>query len=182
MSALEFEINNLINSSSITPEVRNIFLTRIREGSLTRDENTLSHLCVYFLPYNPSSKKVFLVHHKKAKLWLSPGGHIDKGESPLETLQREVKEELGFDYQASTQTQPFLFTTVSINNPVVPCKTHFDIWYGIRTDGSNFEIDPREFNETRWLTIVEARELVIDSSNLQALDIVENNLFSETIK
>jgi len=182
MSALEIEIENLINSSSIKPEVRDIFLARIKDGSLTRDENTSSHLCVYFLPYDPSSKKVFLVHHKKAKLWLSPGGHIDKGESSLEALQREVKEELGFDYQISIQTQPFLFTMVSINNPVVPCKTHFDVWYGIRTDGSNFEIDPREFNETRWLTITEARELVIDYSNLQALDIVENNLFSETTK
>lgn len=182
MPTLELEIKNLINSSSIEPEIRDIFLIRIKDGSLTRDENTSSHLCVYFLPYDPSSKKVFLVHHKKAKLWLSPGGHIDKGESSLETLRREVKEELGFDYQISIQTQPFLLTTVSINNPVVPCKTHFDIWYGIRTDGSNFQIDPREFNETRWLTIAEARKLVIDPPNLQALDIVENNLFSETTK
>ncbi len=177
MPRLSQEINQISSSAFATPEVRNNFLIRVKRGDLTRDENPTSHFSVYFLPYNPEVKKVFIVHHKKAGLWITPGGHINQGESLLQTLSREVKEELGFTYSIPQNFQPFLLTTTLINNSIHLCRTHFDIWYAIQTDGREFKIDSREFYETRWLNIPEARGLVTDPPNLQALDIVENNLF-----
>ncbi len=56
------------------------FQKRISDGSFTRDENPISHFCTFFLPYCQKTKKVFLIHHRKSDLWISPGGHIDKGE------------------------------------------------------------------------------------------------------
>lgn len=47
-------------------EILNLFQKRLNQGKLTRDENPETHFCVYFLPYNPQNKKVFLVHHKKS--------------------------------------------------------------------------------------------------------------------
>jgi len=47
-----------------------------------------------FLIYND---KVLLIHHKKLDLWLPPGGHIDKDETPDDALKREFKEELNID-------------------------------------------------------------------------------------
>src|SRR5882724_2297024 len=38
---------------------------------------------------------ILLVDHKSAQLWLSPGGHVEPGEHPRETVVRELKEELG---------------------------------------------------------------------------------------
>ena len=149
-------------------ETYNRFKQRVEEGKSTRDENPETHFCVYFLPYDFQSKKVFVVHHKKSGLWLSPGGHIDKDETLLEALNREISEELGIWNVFESEPQPFLFTITPIENSVQPCKSHYDIWYWVPTDGSNFNIDLQEFYDTKWLTIEAAREIVTDSSTLTA--------------
>jgi 8-oxo-dGTP pyrophosphatase MutT (NUDIX family) len=154
-------------------EINRQFVERLSQGDFTRDENPTSHFCVYFLPYNPKAKTVFITHHKKSGLWISPGGHIDQGENLLEALVREVREELGFVYAPPTDFKPFLRTITLIDNPKVPCKIHFDTWCGIETDGSNFNVDPSEFFDTRWLTILEARRLVVDRPNREAFDKIE---------
>lgn len=172
------QIREIIDRSICSPpEVYEKFLARFDDGKLTRDEEKASHFCVYFLPYNPESKKIFMVHHKKSGLWLSPGGHIDKGETPLKTLAREMNEELGVTYKAPANFKPFLLTITPIENAIQPCRAHYDLWYGVQKDGSDFQIDPREFNETRWLTVAEARELVTDPPNLKALEKIEQNFF-----
>ncbi len=151
----------------------NDFLVRLSEGNLTRDENPITHFSLYFLPYNPHTNKVFIVHHKKSGLWLSPGGHIDKGETLFQTLERELLEELGFSYKTPRELKPFFLSIVPINNVKHSCRVHYDIWYKIETDGCSFHVDPREFYDAKWLTIPEARPLITDSSNLEALAKVE---------
>ena len=41
--------------------------------------------------------KVLLHLHKKAGIWLPPGGHIELDEDPTDAARREVKEEAGID-------------------------------------------------------------------------------------
>lgn len=171
--------NNLLGVLDVglcdNQEVYNDYLERLEKGDLTRDEEAETHFCVYFLPYNSATKEVFIVHHKKSGKWLSPGGHIDKGEVLFEALNREIDEELGMKNFFNEAPKPFLFTVTHIEkNPVRPCKTHYDTWYLVPTDGSNFKIDPTEFFDTKWLTIDEARKLVIDGPNLSALRRVES--------
>jgi 8-oxo-dGTP pyrophosphatase MutT (NUDIX family) len=149
------------------------WLARLPYDALTRDENPNRHFCIYFLPYNPITKQVFIVHHKKSDLWISPGGHIEEGEMLLETLNREMGEELGVKNGVQEGVKAFLLTISPIENPIQPCKEHFDIWYRIPTDGSDFNVDPAEFHETKWLSIPEARELVNDPANVAALDAME---------
>lgn len=84
------QIEEIAASSLEQGSVAHKFLLRAAEGKLTRDENPTTHFSVYFLPYNPKTKEIFIVAHKKSGLWLSPGGHIDKGELLLETLEREM--------------------------------------------------------------------------------------------
>ena len=152
---------------------RTNFLKRLEEGAFIRDENPQSHFCAYFLPYNSENKKVFIVHHKKSGLWLSPGGHIDKDEGLLEILNREIDEELGVKTFFKELPSPFLLTITPIENKVQPCKTHLDIWYLVNTDGANFNVDPKEFHETKWLTIDEAEKIVTDPPNRKALEFVK---------
>lgn len=49
-----------------------------------------------FLIHN---NKVLLIHHKKLDLWLPPGGHIEKNETPDEAVEREFREELGLEVE-----------------------------------------------------------------------------------
>lgn len=154
------------------------FLQRIEEGNLIRDENEKSHFCLYFLPYNPDTKEIFITYHKKSGLWISPGGHIEKGETVLDTLRREIKEELGLDFNVGKIDAPFMISITEIDNPPQLCRAHYDIWYLILTDGGDFNIDSREFHESRWVTLKQARKLVTDPNNIKALDLLEQQLFS----
>ena len=151
--------------------VRAQYFFRLLYPSRTRTENSRSHFCVYFLPYNPETKKVFLVLHKKAGIWLFPGGHMDKGETPTQTLKREVWEELGLILENWRNFLPFFLSITKIPKRLnTKCRKHFDIWYRIPTDGKNFNVDMNEFLKVGWFSIAEAREIATDSEILAGLD------------
>ena len=172
---LHSQILNILKTSACkNEEVRELYLKRLKKDALTRDENPESHFCAYFLPYNPKNKKVFIVHHKKSGLWFAPGGHIDKGETLWQTLNREIHEELGVENFFKELPPSFLFTITNIENSTRPCKTHFDIWFIMETNGDDFNIDPREFHDTKWLTIEEADKIIIDPANKKALNIINH--------
>lgn len=44
--------------------------------------------------------KVLLIKHKKLGFWLNPGGHIEEGELPNKTAEREFWEETGIKVRA----------------------------------------------------------------------------------
>jgi len=175
VSTLADQIRNIIDIfTSREPSVSARFLQRLNEGCLTRDEGNMSHFCVYFLPYDPASRKVFMIHHKKSGKWLSPGGHIDRGELLLEALNREIQEELGVTNAFPALPAPFLITATPIDNPIQPCKEHLDLWFLLETNGSSFAPDPHEFLATRWLDFDEAESLITDPANRKALGIVRS--------
>jgi len=43
--------------------------------------------------------KVLLNWNKVLQTWIPVGGHIDKGETPMEAIIREVEEEIGADFE-----------------------------------------------------------------------------------
>ena len=151
------------------------FVARIRQDNLTRAENRTSHFSAYFLPHERLSETVFLVLHRKSGLWLSPGGHLEPGETLFDTLNRETGEELGVEQAFSGHERPFMLSISDIANPSQECRTHFDVWYLLDNDGRDFRPDSREFLETKWLDFDEARALVTARATLRALDIVEGN-------
>ena len=173
MDTLE-SISKILNSKICdSADTFKAYEKRMTEGLFTRDENPQSHFCVYFLPYNSQNKKVFIIHHRKSGLWLSPGGHIDHGETLLEALNREIHEELGVKNFFKEEQSSFLLTITPIENRIQPCKAHYDVWYLVSTNGDNFNVDPAEFYDMKWLTIEEARKIVTDKQNLKALEIIE---------
>jgi len=171
---LEEELQEALKQSkALTIEVAKEYRERIAKGNLTKDEDPVSHFCAYFLPYNPATKQVLFGHHKKSGKWLSPGGHIDKGESLLETLNREIEEELGVNNFFEQKPGPFLLTITPIDRDPRQCREHFDVWHLMKTDGKNFNIDMSEYHEVRWLPISEAKKITTDAANQAALDLLE---------
>src|SRR5512142_3303876 len=66
------------------------------DGRLLRANNIPHHACAFFLPVHTASQSIYLVHHIKAQDGIPPGGHIEPGETPTETVRREYKEELSW--------------------------------------------------------------------------------------
>ncbi len=165
------QIEDLLDLMPIPEDRRARYRARLAEGALTRDEGRDSHFCAYFLPVNPQTGQVYMVHHRKAGKWLSPGGHIDAGELLEETVVREVREELGLTVAGQRLKRPFhmTITPIDISKEKRNCAEHFEVWFLIPTDGSEFDVDMEEFYDTRWMSIDEAIELTEDDANREAL-------------
>lgn len=171
---LVHEIDKLLNLPyQINEAVYVAFRKRLQEGKITRNENEQSHFGIHFLPFNKLHKKVFIVHHKKSNLWLTPGGHIEKSDTRIaDALIREADEELGYKINKSEIGVPFLLTIKNIENPGWPCRKHYDIWFVIQTDGRGFRVNMEEFYSVQWLGFSEARVLIVDTNTLKALKIL----------
>lgn len=56
-----------------------------------------SGITVAALIKNEEGKVLMLQHKKHKDIWNLPGGKVEDGDAPRDTLQRELKEELGID-------------------------------------------------------------------------------------
>ncbi len=86
-----------------------------------------THLVAYFVIASTEMDQVLLVDHKKAELWLPPGGHVDPGEDPKETVRREAKEKLGMDVEFLFDEPILLTVTKTVGN--VAKHTDVSLWY-----------------------------------------------------
>jgi 8-oxo-dGTP pyrophosphatase MutT (NUDIX family) len=113
------------------------------------------HLCVYFALLSELERpRVLLIDHRKAGLWLLPGGHVDEGEDPRATVVREAAEELGIEAEFHPRfgSDP-LFVTVTQTRGA-DSHTDVSLWFVLRT-GRQMEvkIDQREARGKRWLEL-----------------------------
>lgn len=104
------------------------------------------HLVSYFVPVD--GDHMLLVDHRKAGLWLPPGGHVEPGEHPHAAAARECREELGVN--ADFICDAPLFLTVQ---RTVGASEHTDIslWFALRADRqAQYAYDKGEFHAIRW--------------------------------
>lgn len=172
----------LFERSDYKNNLKKVFLDRYKKGYLTKEENPEDHFAVFFMAFDSLLRKVLIGDHKKSGLYLPNGGHIDKSESPDQTLEREFGEELGLDvnnYQVCART--YLTITDIENQDKQNCKKHYDIWYFVSVDSINFEYNPvltlKEFNSMRWIAADSVGELRTSNAVLEAVDFLHNEIF-----
>ena len=171
------DTQSIINPKLGTQTTLQKFRSRLKQGKPTRDQNPYTHFCVYFAAFNPQAKQIFIGHHIKSGLWLVNGGHVDKGESLQQTLNREMQEEWGFVIKTDA-TKPSLLTITKIKSVVkITCEYHYDVWYFVPVEKNTFspnkKLLQKEFHATGWKTIPQARSLIEDPNTLQALNLLE---------
>ncbi len=116
--------------------------------------------------------KVLLVNHRKLKMWLPIGGHVEPGEDPAQTLHREAREEAGLDVEIVAEALQF-DTDVAKGLPrpetilletIAPGHFHIDLIYFARAIGGEPRLAVAEHSELRWFSAhdLEAPEISDD--------------------
>ncbi len=105
--------------------------------------------------------KVLLIFHKKHKIWLQIGGHIELNEDPEEALLREVKEECGLDIGIIGEKQPkfevvgtkFLYPPTFMNiHKVSDTHKHVGLFYIAKAKSDKFIHNKEEHDDIRWFS------------------------------
>lgn len=132
--------------------------------SIVQSESPTNHMCTFFIPVDKKSQSLFLVYHKKANDWIPPGGHFEKGETPLSTISREFKEELRYQLTNEPITL-FDISTKRMNSIKYPCKYHYDFWYMVWVHKKdNYSILKKEFYDGKWFHISDAVKMTKNKS------------------
>jgi 8-oxo-dGTP diphosphatase len=110
------------------------------------------HLVSYFAVVDAQS--ILLVDHKKAQLWLPPGGHVEPGEHPRDTVMREIREELGF-VPAHKIAEPLMVTCTKTVG-LTAGHTDVSLWYVVHASVSHvISYDEQEFAGVKWFEFSE---------------------------
>ena len=114
------------------------------------------HLVSYFVLLD--NDKLLLIDHKKAQLWLPPGGHVEKNEHPTDTVKREIQEELSLNADFIVEVPFFITQNKTVNTDAG--HTDVSLWYLLR--GNSEEVihyDIGEFNGYRWFSFEEIESM-----------------------
>ncbi len=84
-------------------------------------------------------------------VWDVPGGHIDPGESPLEALVRELREELGIEIDPTR--------AVSVLRSSPKPDLDIEIWGVADWQGEITNAEPDEHDEISWFVAAELDNL-----------------------
>ncbi len=107
------------------------------------------HLVSYFVLVDQAKDAVLLLDHINAELWLPNGGHVEYDEHPMQTVVRELYEELR-QQPIFLQEDP-VFVTQATTVGKTPGHTDVSLWYVLsgdsekaivevlREDGKNFD-------------------------------------------
>lgn len=154
------KIHQIVSSISPLDDVEeqdiHFVLNWIESGSeifrIKKPATPETHLVSYFVISSHNMDQILLVDHKKAELWLPPGGHVDPDEDPKETVIREAKEELSIEADFFSDEPIFLTVTKTVGN--VTSHTDVSLWYMLKGDPYQpLDYDPDEFHQICWFAI-----------------------------
>lgn len=131
-------------------------LSWIRSGApifrISKPDMPDKHLVSYFVMLDKQASKIMLVDHKNAGLWLPPGGHVEIGEDPKDTVMRECLEELGVEADFLYEFPIFITSTITVG--VTAGHTDVTLWYLLKGQNEQrYRFDVDEFNDIKWFSI-----------------------------
>ena len=101
-----------------------------------------------------SSRGVILHLHRRLRIWVQPGGHIDAGEGPEDAAVRETLEETGLE---ARHTDPPTLFHVDLH-PGPRGHTHYDLRYVLLARPLEPTPPPGESPEVHWFDFAHALE------------------------
>lgn len=96
---------------------------------------------------------VVLLQHKRLKMWLQPGGHLDGDEAPWEAARREACEETGLDLDFVDVDVAGLPALAHVDvHPAAHGHTHLDLRYLLGGDDRDPDPPADESQLVEWLS------------------------------
>ncbi|MCL2187319.1 MAG: NUDIX domain-containing protein [Defluviitaleaceae bacterium] len=127
-----------------------------------------NHFTATGIVFNPAGR-VLMIKHKKLKVWLPPGGHIDENELPNHAVAREILEETGVRVQVISAANPALpVTEIELPLPMEillediegdGSHNHIDMIYLCKTEESAVDMQRAEVDDCSWFTPEEIERL-----------------------
>lgn len=109
-------------------------------------------------------EKVFLlIQHKNGGHWAFPKGHIEKGETELQTALREIREETGYEAEIDSR-----FREVVSYSPKKDVMKDV-VYFSGKVLGGEEHAQPEEVLHIRWETAVQALQTLTYDNDRQIL-------------
>ncbi|OEF77822.1 hypothetical protein A148_14970 [Vibrio splendidus 1F-157] len=123
--------------------------------------------------FNTKTEKLLFVKRKDSGKWTLPGGVLDFGESLIQTVHREVKEETSLTVEISELVGTYSSPGVLIEYNDGEVRQEFTLVYLATTKQSEVKID-HESKEYMWVDVDEALSLpMADSQKVRIQDLME---------
>lgn len=109
--------------------------------------------------------ELLLILHKRKDIWLPVGGHVEKGETDVQALKREIKEETNLEVEIDKK--PFF---------ILKEKSEITSHYICIYFGGEIKINKAEISDYKWFTkdkilnfdlIVEIKRLSLQAFRLK---------------
>ena len=109
------------------------------------------------LKFDGKDHQVFLVQHRKGHYWGFPKGHVEPGETHLETASRELKEETGLEVLEWIETTPFSEDYTFQRDGETIQKI---VYYFTARVSVEHSLDSKELLDGKWLSFDEAEAFI----------------------
>ncbi|OGF83350.1 hypothetical protein A3B18_02075 [Candidatus Giovannonibacteria bacterium RIFCSPLOWO2_01_FULL_46_13] len=107
--------------------------------------------------YIVHDNNILLILHKKLKIWLPIGGHIELNEDPDQALMREIEEESGLNVEIIADRLEredanfkHLYQPGYLNITMGPDHRHVNLVYFARAKSDKFVFNKEEHDDIRW--------------------------------
>lgn len=165
------------------------YLNSHEDNEITDWNNFDGHIVAGGFVYAKEEKKFLVLYHKDLKMYLYPGGHVEKNDlNPLSASRREVSEETGLTKLEQLILDNDELVPIDIDTHQIiyndrlqlPEHYHFEFRYFFTIDRiEDIKFDTEELSNFQWIDIEELRN---DANYGRIANKIEKFFAEENIK